>query len=213
MAPLCTNSQTHTHFFSPTCVWMSDVCPLRPSGYYTPTDGALPFIACTFWDFSHCPPPEKNTVFSCCCGCESSVACSCLSSDEEQTQRKRRGWKDSRSPPILGSDGEWHQHLMVYCNHESHRNTLMRLMGGRMWNNTPKIELWWWWWWWWWHKCHGRKVSFINIMLSSQLLLVFPLCCVRYAQWLQCGNIVAVKRCVWGGGVDRKCQACLASQL
>ena len=35
-----------------------DVCPLRPSGYYTPTDGALPFIAHTFCEFSHFSPQK-----------------------------------------------------------------------------------------------------------------------------------------------------------
>lgn len=66
-----------------------DVCPLRPSGYYTPTDGALPFIAHTFCEFSHFPP--EKTPFLCRCESECSAAYSCLGSDEEQIERKRRG--------------------------------------------------------------------------------------------------------------------------
>ncbi len=45
------------HPLSDWCVNV-DVCPLRPSGYYTPTDGALPFIAHTFCEFSHFPPQK-----------------------------------------------------------------------------------------------------------------------------------------------------------
>lgn len=64
-----THRYTHTHFcanlirfrcvgllFSMSRSIMSDVCPLRPSGYYMPTDGALPFTACTFCEFSQHPP-------------------------------------------------------------------------------------------------------------------------------------------------------------
>lgn len=145
MAPLCKLPNTHALFLSDLCVNVGCVSFTAIRLLYADR-WSVTFYCLHLLGLLPLPPLKKNTVFSCCCGRESSVACSCLSSDEEQTQRKRRGrgWKDSRSSLILGSDGEWHQHIVVYCNHESHRNTLKHWMGGQMWSNTPKIELWWW---------------------------------------------------------------------
>lgn len=66
-------------------------------------------------------------------------------------ERKRLGWgwKGWDSPQILGSEVKWHQHIMVYCNHESqkkHTHCSVRQRGTEkvvMWGNISKIALRW----------------------------------------------------------------------
>lgn len=106
-ATLITFRRVRPHPLFDYCVEMCVfVCPLWPSGYYTPTDGALPFIARTFCEFSLFPPPK--TPFLCRCESECSAACSCLPSDEEHDREEeaRVGVKGLRQPSVFG---KWSQ--------------------------------------------------------------------------------------------------------
>lgn len=65
------------------------VCPLRPSGYYTPTDGALPFIAHTFCEFSHFSPQKH--LFYVDVRASAPLHAAVSASMRSMMERKRRG--------------------------------------------------------------------------------------------------------------------------
>lgn len=85
-----------------TCAW-TGVCPLRPSGYYKPTDGALPFIARTFCEFPQFSPQKHLFYVDVRASVERSAAVpACDETNDRSRGRGEGGVKRLRQPSVFG---------------------------------------------------------------------------------------------------------------